>query len=60
MRNWHRWTLTILIAFSVGFLTEFEDDKTTLVGALRHGAQTLVPALIALKMTLNPEERRTP
>ena len=56
MRNWQRWAIAAGLAFAVGFLQQFEEGSG-LVDALRHGAHALLPALIGLKMTLNPEEK---
>jgi hypothetical protein len=56
MRNWQRWALAILIPLIIGGAQAFEEG-TSVIDGLRHGAHGLVGALIALKMTLNVDEK---
>ena len=58
MRNWQRWALTFATAFLGGMIECAADTKPqALSDYVRHGLIGMVPAVMALKLTLNEDEK---
>ena len=51
-------TVAILLAFGGAAITAMSDGHPGLVDIMRHGLIGLLPAISALKMSLNPDESR--
>ena len=58
MLNWHRWALTLTLAFATGFIEDLQEPKQNFQEAMRHGLQDLLPCIVALKMTLDKEPEK--
>jgi hypothetical protein len=56
MTNRQKWAVAIGLPFAMGFAQAFEEGKA-LIDALRHGVHALIPALVALKMTLKQNDK---
>lgn len=55
MQNWHRWAMTIGLAFFGGVITAASDHDAKLMDYLRHGLISAGPAVAALNVTLTRE-----
>jgi hypothetical protein len=52
MQDWHRWAMTLVLAFASGSIGAMSDPKASWQDILRHGSIAEIPAIAALKMTL--------